>query len=442
MVTKQHAKISGLAAVAVAAALLAVPSGALASPAYDAALQRMLARPADAEAAFQFATIAAQEGDVTAAISALERILLIHPGLDNIRLELGVLHLRNGNTALGQKLIEEAMKSPDIPDDVRARSQQFLTAARSAEAPAAFAGTVSFGLRHESNANAAPDQTFSIGSFTLSPGSTGRADTSYTFGAALRSRVDLGMQAGHQLALDLSYFGNRYQTETQLDLDRLGASAGADFNIGMGGPNPSRLSFRLDAAKYLRDGSHFLTETGASLRYGFRASPTMQAQVSAYYLDQEYRATAAEPANDLRDGHIAGFSAQLDMALSDRQAAFVALNAYDKSARVDYEAFHEASIAAGYSLAFDGPGAMAANGPWVAGLSASLGRRVYAGPDTVIDPVNAREDKTMAVSLSLRVPVTARTLMTGEVSYSRRESNYPTSEYDNLAATIGLELNF
>ena len=67
---------------------------------------------------------------------------------------------------------------------------------------------------------------------------------------------------------------------------------------------------------------------------------------------------------------------------------------------------------------------------------------VYAGPDTAIDPVNAREDKTMAVSLSLRVPVTARTLMTGEVSYSRRESNYPTSEYDNLAATIGLELNF
>src|SRR4051794_29811200 len=59
-------------------------------------LQNVLTKPYDPEASYTYAEIATKNGDLGGAANALERILLLHPTANNIRLELGTLYYRLG----------------------------------------------------------------------------------------------------------------------------------------------------------------------------------------------------------------------------------------------------------------------------------------------------------------------------------------------------------
>lgn len=93
---------------------------------YDAAFQEMLKKPADLDVLFKFATIATKTGDLEGAISALERMLLIDANLPRVRLELGVLYYRLGSYEVARTYLEGALKSPNLPPDVRSRAEQFM----------------------------------------------------------------------------------------------------------------------------------------------------------------------------------------------------------------------------------------------------------------------------------------------------------------------------
>ncbi len=107
---------------------------------FDTALQSVLVQPASVEASFQLAQAAAATDRYREAITALERVLILNPGLSNIRLELGVLYLRVGQTALAEKFIEEALADPAAPPQVRARAEEFLAISQRGNSRAKFSG--------------------------------------------------------------------------------------------------------------------------------------------------------------------------------------------------------------------------------------------------------------------------------------------------------------
>src|SRR5476649_1610093 len=107
---------------------------------YDAAFQEMLAKPANLDVLFKFASLASQTGDLEGAVSALERMLLINPELPRVRLELGVLYFRLGSYEVAQTYLEVALKSPALPPEVRNRAERFLTDVQSRESPSHFTG--------------------------------------------------------------------------------------------------------------------------------------------------------------------------------------------------------------------------------------------------------------------------------------------------------------
>ena len=57
----------------------------------EALFQAILQKPDDLDAAFEYAALSVQVGDIEAAISTLERMLIFAPGLPRLQLELGVL---------------------------------------------------------------------------------------------------------------------------------------------------------------------------------------------------------------------------------------------------------------------------------------------------------------------------------------------------------------
>jgi tetratricopeptide (TPR) repeat protein len=92
---------------------------------YDAAFQDMLRQPANLDVLFKFATVAEQIGDNEGAISALERMLLLDPNLARVQLELGVLYYNLRSYEMAQTYLDLALRSPDLPPDIRKRAEQF-----------------------------------------------------------------------------------------------------------------------------------------------------------------------------------------------------------------------------------------------------------------------------------------------------------------------------
>ena len=93
---------------------------------YDAAFAEIFKDPGNLDKSFQYAEIAVKLGNYEAAISALERMLLIDPNLPRVRLELGVLYFRLGSYQLAKSYLTRAVEGADVPDDVRTRVDVYL----------------------------------------------------------------------------------------------------------------------------------------------------------------------------------------------------------------------------------------------------------------------------------------------------------------------------
>ena len=137
--------------------------------------QAMLQKPDDLDAAFEYAALSVQVGDIEAAISTLERMLIFAPGLPRLQLELGVLYYRLAAFETARGYFEGALAAPNVPPEVRVKVEQYLAGIDEAADPNRFAGQVRAGIRYQTNANRAPtDATSSCSTacrFTLDRGS-------------------------------------------------------------------------------------------------------------------------------------------------------------------------------------------------------------------------------------------------------------------------------
>lgn len=408
-------------------------------PAIAAAQRAVAARPADPEASFRLARLAADRGEFGIAIAALERILILYPDLANIRLELGVLYLRTGAPALGETFIREALKSPDAPAEVRARAEELLATAERTARPTQLSFQIGAGLVHDSNANFGPPGTATIGGAPVTAG-TGQADSSAWATAAFQLRHDPGFQAGHLLALDAGYFARRYDRQRGLDLDRMFVSAGVDLNLSRAFGRPAELILRAEASRLNRGGARYLQERGlaASLRYAH--DPRTQVRIGINHFRQDFIPTAVFAANNERDGARTGLDLRITRALSDRDSLSFGVDTTRKTAQRGYEAFRDVGLSLDYErriapLAGDGA-------PWTVGLGLRASRRGHDAPDPRINPAAAQKDRVLGVVGRLAVPVSARASLSLEAGHTRQSSNYAVKEYGNTYFAIGLTGRF
>lgn len=128
------ARLYKLGSVFLVAVMLAgcqtADSGAELRRQYDAAFQEMLRQPANLDSLFKFATLAEQVGDNEGAISALERMLLLDPNLPRVQLELGLLYYRLRSYDMAQTYLDLALKSPELPPDIRKQAERVLARAQ------------------------------------------------------------------------------------------------------------------------------------------------------------------------------------------------------------------------------------------------------------------------------------------------------------------------
>ena len=176
----------------------------------DMLFQRMLEKPDDLDAAFEYAALSVQVGDLEAAVSTLERMLIFAPGLPRLQLELGVLYYRLSAFETARSYFESAVAGPDIPEEVRSKVDQYLSEIEDASKPTRFTGQIRTGIRYQSNANRAPTGGIivlnGIPSFSIR---TRRARRTATSMARVSSIVDHLASQGDTIEADLVTYGSK-----------------------------------------------------------------------------------------------------------------------------------------------------------------------------------------------------------------------------------------
>lgn len=144
---------------AAALAIGAIGGGAQAQTAIadqNTLLPRVLANPADTDANFAYVRASVEARDYEAAIVALERALFFNPNLTRAKYELGALYYRLKSWDMAQRYFEDALKSPGLEPDLRARIEIMLPATKKELEPSRFSGVLQLGVGYNSNVPGAP----------------------------------------------------------------------------------------------------------------------------------------------------------------------------------------------------------------------------------------------------------------------------------------------
>lgn len=152
----------------VLATLLASGSGAQAEPWWpvnSAAQQRysdiydaLKADPSNVSLLAAFANEASRIGNYEAAIGALESILVQNAGLNQVRVELGVMYYRVGAYDVSRYHLERALASGTLPEKVANRAQSYLDTNERRMDGTNISGFLSAGLRWDTNPTMITDQ--------------------------------------------------------------------------------------------------------------------------------------------------------------------------------------------------------------------------------------------------------------------------------------------
>ncbi len=403
---------------------------------------QMMAHPDDLDAAFQYAALSSQAGDLEGAVSTLERMLIYAPGLPRLQLELGVLYYRLGAYETARQYFEGAQSAGEVPPEVAAKVEDYLAAIDRRAAPTSLTGMVRSGIRYQSNANAGPgNSTVTLNGlpYTLDDLTVEGEDFNAFLTGSLRYRHDLDEQ-GIAIEAGVSGYTAGYRDRDTLNTGALEGFVGPTFDLARFGLDDRTLSIFLLSSGVLLEGDRYLASIGASTTFNWQVTPAdgVSAQVEYRYEDYnntKSRLTAENQTGDRFDGQLA-YSRQIteDINLSAR------LLGTRRSAEVDYLSSTEVGLGVGSAWRFASP---IGDGPaWVLALDAAASRRNYDAADAMINANERQQDTEFSVNLRQIVPFTESVALVAEAGYRKVWSNYDIKTFDNISVSLGIQSSF
>jgi hypothetical protein len=189
--------------------------------------------PTNLDYLFKYANLSILLGDLEAAISVFEQMLIYEPDLPRIRLELGVLYFRL-NAYPSAKLYLNSVKNYDAPEEVLKKVDSFLNSIVEAEKDYIHQHIFSMGLTRSSNANSGIDQDIiEIAGFplTVPEGSKPQGDITKNFRYTYTLNQDLNHPRGDQINYVIALTDQRLDSFHRFDTSSIVTSATRTFNL-------------------------------------------------------------------------------------------------------------------------------------------------------------------------------------------------------------------
>ena len=189
--------------------------------------------PTNLDFLFKYANLSILLGDLEAAISVFEQMLIYEPDLPRIRLELGVLYYRL-NAYPSAKLYLNSVKKYDAPEEVLKKVDSFLDSIVEAERDFVHQHVLSMGLTRSSNANSGiDDDIIEIAGFSLEVPDSSKPQNDLT--RNIRYTYTLNQDLNHPRGDKVNYLialtDQRLETFSQFDTSSIVTSATRTFNL-------------------------------------------------------------------------------------------------------------------------------------------------------------------------------------------------------------------
>jgi tetratricopeptide (TPR) repeat protein len=403
----------------------------------------MLAKPDNLDAAFEYAALSSQVGDLEAAISTLERMLIFAPGLPRLQLELGVLYYRMAAFETARGYFQAALSGPDVPPQVRARVDQYLADIDQSTETTRFTGQVRAGIRYQTNANRSPTDSVILLNgfpFILDAASQGSPDGNVFATGVFHLSYDLPSQ-GDSMEIDLITYASKQFERTELDLALAELTFGPAFDLGRFGIDRAALGVYGIASGVVLDGNFYSSGIGAGSRFVIRPTPQTSFLGAVEYRHKDYHDSDSSPTASLRDGDELRAYANVSYIMSP--TTVLAGTGYIQRVWADrgYLSYTEGGFSGGPRVSFASP--ISSEMPkWTAALTAGAVFREYDDPDPIIDPTSAASDWEAFVGGGLTVPLKRDVALITELEYRYVDSNYDTRQFDNFSISLSVAKSF
>ena len=412
--------------------------------ALENAYQEVLKDPGNLDKSFRFTQLAIERGDYEAAISALERMLITNPNLPRVRLELGVLYFRLGSYALAKSYLESAIKGKEAPPKVRERVGVFLAKINDLLSTSKVFGSVSAGLRYQTNANAGPSSPS-----VLLFGFPAELDEAYTsqkdanlFGALnLRHVYDLETQEQTTLDTDIFVFGSKQFDQDQVDLLFLELVVGPRFRVtSEGDGNTLVRPFVLGNVIHLGEDILYASY-GGGVEISRQVNDGLGVTLRYDLRKKRFDDNASRPNASNEDGveHSGQVTAAISITPTVNAFARARLKAHD--ARVDYEANREFGGLVGLSVSYEPPLGNPSR-RWLTSISSELTYVKHDAPYPAVSPTKRRADKKWDLRVQTNIPLTKQLSLGVGVTHSRVDSNLPNFKQTNTTVAVSVSRSF
>ena len=299
--------------------------------------------PTNLDLLFKYANLSILLGDLEAAISVFEQMLIYEPDLPRIRLELGVLYFRL-NAYPSAKLYLNSVKKYDAPDEVLKKVDAFLGSIVEAEKDYFHQHILSMGLTRSSNANSGiDDDIIEIAGFplTVPDSSKPQGDITKNFRYTYTLKQDLNHPMGDNVNYVVALTDQRLDTYSQFDTSSIVASATRTFNLE---GNPTSIFSRpsLDASitgfMVLLADKSLLSSQKYDLTFTGALSDRLLFSIGGFHDQRKFLI------NDLKSGYINGLAFS-NSYISDSNVLTEFEYEYSKyNAKASYETYQSNSF--------------------------------------------------------------------------------------------------
>ena len=400
--------------------------------------QRMLEKPDDLDAAFDYATLSIKVGDLEAAIATLERMLIFAPGLPRLQLELGLLYFRLNAHETARAYFEAAVAGPDVPEEVREKVETYLNRIDEATKTTRTSGQMRAGIRYQTNANRGPDGEIIILNglpFQLDALSQASPDGNVYVSGTFHLSHDLPQQ-GTSLEFDVVGYASKQFKRDEFDLAQAEATLGPAFDLGRFGYDDTALGvYGILSNAFLHE-NYYATFLGAGTRLVRQIDARSSASATLEYRHKWFNNSSTVPRATDRDGDEVRFETAYQRVLAPTRTVNAAAGVTRSLARVGYLTYTELAVQAGSAVAFMSP--IEGEQQWILATSLGFVYRDYDSPDPLVNASESERDYEYIAQASLNIPVRNNLSLLAEVDYRYVDSNYPTREHNNFGTALSL----
>ncbi|HTR86579.1 MAG TPA: hypothetical protein VMI56_19005 [Reyranella sp.] len=412
---------------------------------YDAAFQEMLRKPADLDVLFKFAALASQTGDLEGAISALERMLLINGDLPRVRLELGVLYLRLNSFEVARTYFEEALKSPNLPPDVRTKAQEYLNQAQARTKKSRLSGELFLGWRYQSNANLGP-ATSSVQLFgqaaNLNQSSLGQSDWGAVTSAQFRHTYDFGHQDNAALESQLTLYANRQFNVSAANVSLIDLTTGPRFQIFNGKYEDVTVKPFVTAGYIWINDAPYYGSVGGGVETNILLADGLRSISSALWRRHDNEDNWYLPTNSLFRGteYTANTALHYDLTSIILVTATGSAQRYE-SDLTPAQSYQLWSVGGSFAFRFDDP-VLKTGLQWSIALSVTEQWWHYDQPDALVDPTIQRYQTDTIANITFLVPFDDRTTFTLSGGRFVRNATVSNYAFENNSVMFGVSWRF